>query len=74
VSQFYEKGQLTPDEFITAGDQLVKACKNWSWKPAANEKLKTTVFPPEKQYLYCEARSLRRIKETVEICSKEKEV
>ena len=28
-SQFLEKGTLTPLEFITAGDQLVKACPSW---------------------------------------------
>ena len=31
ASQFLEKGVLTPDEFVAAGDQLVFSCPTWSW-------------------------------------------
>jgi len=31
VSAFKEKGVLTPDEFVQAGDNLVSKCPTWSW-------------------------------------------
>ncbi|MCO5595974.1 hypothetical protein L7F22_050026 [Adiantum nelumboides] len=31
VSAFKEKGVLTPDEFVVAGDNLVGKCPTWSW-------------------------------------------
>jgi hypothetical protein len=31
VSAFKEKGVLTPDEFVEAGDNLVSKCPTWSW-------------------------------------------
>lgn len=30
-SLFYEKGVLTPEEFVRAGDLLVEKCPTWSW-------------------------------------------
>lgn len=30
-SAFAERGVLTPDEFVTAGDYLVHACPTWAW-------------------------------------------
>ncbi len=30
-SQFAEKGVLTPEEFVAAGDYLTRACPTWSW-------------------------------------------
>ena len=30
-SQFIEKGMLTPEEFVAAGDQLVARCPTWKW-------------------------------------------
>lgn len=49
-SQFIEKGQLTPAEFIEAGDQLVFKFPTWQWQssPEANV---LTYLPKDKQYL-----------------------
>ena len=30
-SQFAEKGVLTPEEFVVAGDNLVYKCPTWEW-------------------------------------------
>eukprot|EP00250_Pteridium_aquilinum_P015251 c22475_g1_i2 orf=298-1212(+) len=50
VSAYKEKGVLTPDEFVLAGDNLVGKCPTWSWE--AGDPNKRKVFlPPEKQYL-----------------------
>lgn len=49
-SQFEEKRVLTPDEFVAAGDFLVRACPTWSWE-GGDAKKRRTYFPPDKQYL-----------------------
>lgn len=50
VSAFKEKGVLTPEEFVEAGDTLVATCPTWSWQ--AGEIAKQRPFlPPDKQYL-----------------------
>ena len=30
-TRFMEKGQLTPEEFVAAGDTLIAACPSWKW-------------------------------------------
>ena len=30
-SQFADKGVLTPEEFVAAGDELVYRCPTWEW-------------------------------------------
>lgn len=30
-SHFQEKGVLTPEEFVNAGDLLVEKCPTWAW-------------------------------------------
>ena len=30
-SAFMEKGVMTPDEFVAAGDKLVALCGTWQW-------------------------------------------
>jgi ubiquitin-like-conjugating enzyme ATG3 len=30
-SAFLERGVLTPEEFVAAGDQLVYRCPTWTW-------------------------------------------
>ncbi|KAI5056143.1 hypothetical protein GOP47_0029664 [Adiantum capillus-veneris] len=50
VSAFREKGVLTPDEFVLAGDNLVGKCPTWSWEAGDPNKRKG-FLPPEKQYL-----------------------
>jgi ubiquitin-like-conjugating enzyme ATG3 len=32
TSAFLEKGVLTPEEFVAAGDELVFKCPTWSWE------------------------------------------
>jgi hypothetical protein len=29
--QFEEKGFVTPDQFVAAGDMLVSKCRTWTW-------------------------------------------
>ena len=49
-SQFTEKGVLTPDEFVAAGDMLVLRCPTWQWQ--AGDPAKARPFlPPNKQFL-----------------------
>jgi ubiquitin-like-conjugating enzyme ATG3 len=49
-SKFVEKGVLTPDEFVKAGDLLVYKCPTWEWCTADKSKLKS-YLPGNKQYL-----------------------
>ena len=55
---FEGKGVLSPDNFVTAGDQLTNF--GWKWQKA----LKPNKYlpRPEKQYLQCPATSVRRIR------------
>jgi ubiquitin-like-conjugating enzyme ATG3 len=49
-SQFREKGVLTPEEFVAAGDMLVLRCPTWAWQ--AGDPAKARPFlPPGKQFL-----------------------
>ena len=50
TTAFLEKGVLTPEEFIRAGDELVYKCPTWSWESGDPKKLKT-FLPADKQYL-----------------------
>lgn len=50
VSQFYEKGQLTPDEFVLAGEYLTRLAPSWSWARGDDSRLKP-YLPPDKQFL-----------------------
>lgn len=50
VSQFRDKGVLTPEEFVAAGDLLVFKCPSWTWE--AGDPSKTRDYlPKDKQYL-----------------------
>ena len=49
-SKFYERGTLTPAEFILAGEQLVHRCPTWSWS-SSNPKNIQNHFPEEQQFL-----------------------
>jgi len=50
-SQFTEKGVLTPEEFVKAGDMLVLRCPTWQWQTGdpANAR---PFLPPDKQFLF----------------------
>lgn len=62
-SKFYETGILTPEEFVAAGDQLTQVCPSWTWKPAVSKNLENPAFPPEKQFLQSQSRSMKRVKD-----------
>ena len=49
-SQFLEKGQLTPEEFVAAGDYLIRMSPTWSWSRGEAAHVKS-YLPAEKQYL-----------------------
>lgn len=49
-SAFLEKGVLTPEEFVQAGDELVYRCPTWAWEAGEPGKIKS-YLPPDKQYL-----------------------
>jgi ubiquitin-like-conjugating enzyme ATG3 len=50
ASVFLHKGMLTPEEFLVAGDQLVRTCPSWRWEAGDPSKLRA-YLPPNKQYL-----------------------
>ncbi|KAG5183465.1 putative autophagocytosis associated protein [Tribonema minus] len=50
TSAYQEKGVLTPEEFVLAGDQLVFKCPTWSWEAGDPSKAKP-YLPVDKQYL-----------------------
>eukprot|EP00887_Chlorella_sp_A99_P002469 scaffold10.g2469.t1 len=49
-SAFKEKGVLTPEEFVAAGDYLVNTCGTWAWE-AGDPKKAWPFLPPAKQFL-----------------------
>ena len=50
-SAFLEKGVLTPEEFVRAGDELVFRCPTWEWSSSSSSKKQKAYLPPDKQYL-----------------------
>lgn len=50
TSGFLDKGVLTPDEFVVAGDELVFKCPTWQWESGDPQKRKP-FLPEDKQYL-----------------------
>ena len=50
TSNFLERGMLTPDEFLRAGDQLVAQCPTWKWQAGEPSK-RRPYLPVDKQYL-----------------------
>ena len=50
TSAFAEKGVLSPEEFVAAGDKLVRACPTWAWA-AGDAALAKAYLPRDKQYL-----------------------
>mmetsp|Transcript_23825 Transcript_23825/g.69781 ORF Transcript_23825/g.69781 Transcript_23825/m.69781 type:complete len:329 (-) Transcript_23825:49-1035(-) len=49
-SAFLERGVLTPEEFVAAGDQLVFRCPTWAWESGDPSRLKSHL-PKDKQFL-----------------------
>ena len=50
-SAFLEKGVLTPEEFVKAGDELVFRCPTWEWATSSKASKQKSYLPPDKQYL-----------------------
>ncbi|GJP60866.1 hypothetical protein CLOP_g18080 [Closterium sp. NIES-67] len=50
ATAFAEKGVLTPDEFVAAGDNLVAKCPTWAWEGSRCSR-RRSFLPPDKQYL-----------------------
>lgn len=51
VSTFRQTGQITPEEFVAAGDYLVYKFPTWSWGDADAESRRVSYLPPGKQFL-----------------------
>lgn len=49
-SQFIQKGVLTPEEFVRAGDQLVRICPTWQWQSCEQGYIRE-YLPRDKQFL-----------------------
>jgi len=73
-SKFLEKGMLIPQEFITAGDQLVHTCPTWQWKPAIDSRHKRSELPEDKQYLYTRVPCSKRVNKISETRTIEKDL
>lgn len=50
TSDFTTSGEISPEEFVEAGDYLVYKFPTWQWS-SAPDKLKKDFLPPDKQYL-----------------------
>ncbi|KAK9370789.1 autophagocytosis associated protein [Lipomyces kononenkoae] len=50
VSTFKQTGEITPEEFVLAGDYLVYKFPTWSWSSAPLSK-RREFLPPDKQFL-----------------------
>lgn len=51
TSTFRSTGQITPEEFVLAGDYLVYKFPSWSWADAATPAKRVNYLPPNKQFL-----------------------
>ena len=50
TTAFLERGVITPEEFVRAGDHLISCCPSWSWMEGESEKSKD-YLPKRKQFL-----------------------
>ncbi|KAF4119853.1 ubiquitin-like-conjugating enzyme ATG3 [Geosmithia morbida] len=51
TSTFRQTGQITPEEFLAAGDYLVYKFPTWSWADADSEARRVSYLPAGKQFL-----------------------
>ena len=51
TSTFRSTGQITPEEFLLAGDYLVYKFPTWSWSGASPASRAVNYLPPDKQFL-----------------------
>jgi len=59
-STFRNTGQITPEEFVEAGDFLVYKFPSWSWADASSPDKRVSYLPPGKQYLVTRGVPCRR--------------
>ncbi|PNS19492.1 Autophagy-related protein 3 [Sphaceloma murrayae] len=59
-STFRSTGQITPEEFLLAGDFIVYKFPSWSWADASSPDKRVAYFPPGKQYLVTRGVPCRR--------------
>src|ERR1700761_2693054 len=50
-STFRSTGQITPEEFLLAGDYLVYKFPSWSWSDASSPARRVSYLPTNKQFL-----------------------
>ncbi|KIW27553.1 uncharacterized protein PV07_07281 [Cladophialophora immunda] len=51
TSTFRSTGQITPEEFLLAGDYLVYKFPSWSWSDASSPARRVSYLPENKQFL-----------------------
>ncbi len=51
TSTFRNTGQITPEEFVAAGDYIVYKFPTWSWADASPTSKRVAHLPPGKQFL-----------------------
>lgn len=51
TSTFRSTGQITPEEFVLAGDYLVYKFPSWSWSDASSPARRVNYLPANKQFL-----------------------
>lgn len=51
TSTFRQNGQITPEEFVAAGDYLVYKFPTWAWADASPISKRLSYLPPGKQFL-----------------------
>mmetsp|Transcript_44177 Transcript_44177/g.71915 ORF Transcript_44177/g.71915 Transcript_44177/m.71915 type:complete len:303 (+) Transcript_44177:179-1087(+) len=72
-SQFKEKGVLTPEEFVLAGDLLCYKCPTWSWR-GGDSNTNKPYLPPDKQYLVTDRVPCVKRKDALEYSGKDERV
>ena len=51
TSTFRNTGQITPEEFVLAGDYLVYKFPSWAWADASSPAKRVSYLPAGKQFL-----------------------
>ena len=74
-TSFFNKGILTPEEYIQveyilineAGNKLISMCGSWKWFPAVDPKYETQYLPKDKQFIGIQnIISKQRVKELIQ--------
>lgn len=60
TSTFRNTGQITPEEFVSAGDFLVYKFPSWSWADASHPSKRVAYLPAGKQFLVTRGVPCRR--------------